>query len=130
MVRMWVLSCGQAKLLDQVGTHQVVAATRINNNARSSIVDDEESLEQVVALLLLGSLHLGAEDTLHNNGPVCHRLLSTEGGILNVHVGGVVLILNIGGADVTSIVGGDVCSLAGAILSHVPNSLALVAANP
>src|SRR5581483_684381 len=119
MVRMWVLSCGQAKLLDQVGTHQVVAATRINNNVRSSIVDDEESLEQVVALLLLGSLHLGAEDTLHNNGPVCHRLLGTEGGILNVglltmHVGVVVLILNIGGADVTSIVGGDVCPLAGA----------------
>jgi hypothetical protein len=88
-----------------------------------------------VALLLLGLLHLGAKDMLHNNGLVCHCVLGTEGGILNVilltmHLSVVDLILNIRGADVTSVVGGDVCPLARAILSHVTNSLALVTANP
>jgi hypothetical protein len=118
---MWVWACGQAKLLDQIRTHQVVAAIGVNDSTRSPIVDDEESLEQIVALLLLGLFHLGAKDTLHNNGPVCHHVLGTEGGILNVtllimHLGVVDLILNIRGADVTSNVGGDVCPLARAIV--------------
>jgi hypothetical protein len=122
-------------LLDQIRTHQVVAATRVNNNVQSSIIDYEESLEQIVARLLLGLLHLGAKDTLQNNGLVCHRLLGTEGGILNVilrimHLGVINLVLNIGGVDVTSVVGGDVCPLARAILFHVTNSLALVTVNP
>jgi hypothetical protein len=62
-----------------------------------------------VALLLLGLLHLGAKDTLHNNGLVCHHVLVTEGGILNIvplimHLSVVDLVHNIGGADVTSVV--------------------------
>jgi hypothetical protein len=134
VVQMWVWVCGQANLLDQIRTNQVVAANGVNHNARSLIVDDEESLEQIVALLLLGLLHLSAKDTLHNNGLVCHRVLGTEGGVLNVtllivHIGVIDLILNIGGADITSIVGGDVCTLARAILFHVTNSLALVTVN-
>jgi hypothetical protein len=64
------------------------------------IVDDEESLEQIVALLLLSLLHLGAKDMLHNNGLVCHHVLGTEGGVLNIilltmHLGVVDLVLNI-----------------------------------
>jgi hypothetical protein len=102
---------------------------------RSLIVDDEEGLEQIVALLLLGFLHLGAMDMLDNNGPVCHHLLDSEDGVINValliiHLRVIDLIFNIRGADVTSIIGGDVCPLAGAILLHVANFLALVAANP
>jgi hypothetical protein len=76
VVQMWVWACGQAKLLDQIRTHQVIAATEVNDNVHSSIVDDEESLEQNVALLLLGLLHLGAKDMLHNSGLVCHRVRS------------------------------------------------------
>jgi hypothetical protein len=100
VVRMWVWACGQAKLLDQIRTHQVIAATGVNDNARSPIVDDEESLEQIVALLLLSLLHLGAKDMLHNNGLVCHHVLGTEGGVLNIilltmHLGVVDLVLNI-----------------------------------
>jgi hypothetical protein len=130
----WVWACGQAKLLDQIRTHQVVAATKVNDNTCSPIVDDQESLEQIVPLLLLGLLHLGTKDTLHNNGPVCHHVLDTEGGVLNIallimHLGVVDLVLNIRGADVTSVIGGDLCPLARAILFYVTNSLALVTAN-
>jgi hypothetical protein len=104
VVWMWLWACAQAKLLDQIRTHQVITAIGVNDNARSLIVDDEESLEQIVALLLLSLLHLGAEDMLHNNGLVCHHVLGTEGGLLNVilltmHLGVVDLVLNIGGAD-------------------------------
>jgi hypothetical protein len=45
---MW--ACGQAKLLDQIRTHQIVAATSINNDTSSTVADDEENLEQVMAL--------------------------------------------------------------------------------
>ena len=44
------VACGQAKLLDQIRTHQIVAATSINNDTCSTIADDEENLEQVMAL--------------------------------------------------------------------------------
>jgi hypothetical protein len=45
VVWMWVWVCGQDKLLDQIRTHQVVAATGVNDNMRLPIVDDKESLE-------------------------------------------------------------------------------------
>jgi hypothetical protein len=45
MVWMGVWACGQAKLLDQICTHQVIAATSINDDTCSSIVDNEENLE-------------------------------------------------------------------------------------
>ena len=41
---------GQAKLLDQIRTHQIIAATSINNDTRSTVIDDEENLKQVMAL--------------------------------------------------------------------------------
>jgi hypothetical protein len=50
---MGVWACGQAKLLDQIFTHQIIAATSINDDACLSIVDNEENLEQIVALQLL-----------------------------------------------------------------------------
>lgn len=43
-------ACGQAKLLDQIRTHQIIAATSINNDTCSTVADDEENLEQVMAL--------------------------------------------------------------------------------
>jgi hypothetical protein len=50
---MWLWTCGQAKLLDQIWTHQIIAASTINNNTCTPILDGEESLEQIMALLLL-----------------------------------------------------------------------------
>ena len=53
VVWMWPWLCGQAKLLDQIGTHQIVATSAINNNTCTPILDGEESLEQIMVLLLL-----------------------------------------------------------------------------
>ena len=39
-----------SQLLDQIRTHQIVAATSINNDMCSTVADDEENLEQVMAL--------------------------------------------------------------------------------
>jgi hypothetical protein len=50
MVQMGVWACGQAKLLDQICTHQIIAAASINDDTCSSIVDNKENLEQIVAL--------------------------------------------------------------------------------
>jgi hypothetical protein len=50
MVWMWVRACGQAKLLDQIRTHRIIAATSINNNTCSTVADDKENMEQVMAL--------------------------------------------------------------------------------
>ena len=35
----------QAKLLDQLRTYQIVAATSVNNDSHTSVVDDEENLK-------------------------------------------------------------------------------------
>ena len=37
MVWTWVWACGQAKLLDQIRTHQIIAATSINNDTCSMV---------------------------------------------------------------------------------------------
>ena len=34
----------------QIRTHQIIAATSINNDTCSTVADDEENLEQVMAL--------------------------------------------------------------------------------
>ncbi|WVZ53115.1 hypothetical protein U9M48_004101 [Paspalum notatum var. saurae] len=59
---------------------------RINNHTRSPVVDDEENLKQVVALLLLGLLHLCTKNTLDNNGPVNSSVLRSKSGVLNVFI--------------------------------------------
>ena len=53
MIWMGVWAFGQAKLLDQIWTHQIIVTTSINDDKRSPVVDDEENLEQIVALKLL-----------------------------------------------------------------------------
>ena len=39
-----------SQVLDQIRTHQIIAATSINNDTYSMVADDEENLEQVMAL--------------------------------------------------------------------------------
>jgi hypothetical protein len=50
VIRVGMLSCGQAKLLDQLNIHQVVAATTVNDGMYTAVLDDEEHVEEVVAL--------------------------------------------------------------------------------
>jgi hypothetical protein len=45
MVWMSVWPCGQAKLLDQLRTYQIIATISINNDSHTSVVDDEENLK-------------------------------------------------------------------------------------
>ena len=47
-----------SQLLDQFRTHQIIVATSINNGTCSTVADDEENLEQVIALQLLRLLYL------------------------------------------------------------------------
>jgi hypothetical protein len=41
---------GQAKLLDQIRTNQIVAAPTINYCTNMTILDDEEHVEQIMVL--------------------------------------------------------------------------------
>ena len=39
-----------SQLLDQIRTHQIVAATSVNNDTCATVADDKENLEQVMVL--------------------------------------------------------------------------------
>jgi hypothetical protein len=128
MVRMWMWLCGQAKLLDQIRTHQIVAAPSINNHTCSTVLDDEENLEQAVALKLLGRLNLCANNTLHNNVHVARSVFSTKYMALGVVSGGIIF-LYVRGADVTAIASRHICPLTWTILLHMAKSMVAVALN-
>jgi hypothetical protein len=70
-----MLACGQAKLLDPFRTHQVVGTPVVDDDMCTSVVDDEEDVKQVVALLLGRLLHLCAKNTLDDDAPFggCHQ---------------------------------------------------------
>jgi hypothetical protein len=69
VVWMSVSTCRQANLCHKISTHQIVAATSIDDGTNAAIFDDEENLEQVMSLKLLGLIHVGTQDPLHNIGP-------------------------------------------------------------
>jgi hypothetical protein len=127
---MWMWSCGQAKLLDQIGTHQVVAASSINNHTRASVLDDEESLEQVVALQPLRLLDLRAEHTLNNDVQMARRSFSSMNDtFLNVVSTILLIVFYTRGADVASIFCRQICPLTRAIVLHVANTMTTVTLN-
>jgi hypothetical protein len=65
---MSVSTCHQANLCLKISTHQIVAATSIDDGMNAAIFDDEENLEQVLLLKLLGLIHMGTQDPLHDIG--------------------------------------------------------------
>jgi hypothetical protein len=69
VVWMSVSTCRQANLCHKISTHQIVAATSIDDGTNAAIFDDEENLEQVMSLKLLGLIHMGTQDPLHDIGP-------------------------------------------------------------
>jgi hypothetical protein len=75
MVWLWMLACGQAKLLDQLKTHQVVGTPTVDDDTCTPVVDDEEGVKQAVALLLVQLLHLCAKNTLDDDAPIGGRHL-------------------------------------------------------
>jgi hypothetical protein len=55
---MSVNTCHQANLYHEISTHQIVAASSIDEGTNAAIFDDEENLERVISLKLLGLIHM------------------------------------------------------------------------
>jgi hypothetical protein len=68
LVWMGVNMCHQANLCHKISTHQIVATSTIDDGANAAIFDDEENLEYVTLLKLLGKIHIGTQDLLHDIG--------------------------------------------------------------
>src|SRR5512134_1917319 len=101
MVRVWMCTCSQAKLLDQIRTQQVFAATSINDHTCTMVVDDEENLKQIIALQLVMLLYIRAEHPLHNNGPVVRCVITTKDfAILILNFFFLLFLFHVGGGDV------------------------------
>jgi hypothetical protein len=63
-----VSTCHQANLSHKISTHQIVATSSIDDGLNATIFDDEEILEQVMSLKLLGMVHVGSQNLLHDIG--------------------------------------------------------------
>jgi hypothetical protein len=68
VMRVGMLSCGQAKLIDHLNVHQVVAATTVNDGMYTAALDNEEHVEEVVALSVVVVTSRGIQSSLHNQG--------------------------------------------------------------
>jgi hypothetical protein len=73
-----MLSCGQAKLLDHLNVHQVVAATTVNDGMYTTVLDDEEHVEEVVALSVVVVTSHGTQSLLHNQALIGHGRRCTK----------------------------------------------------
>jgi hypothetical protein len=80
VVWMSVSTCHQANLCHKISTHQIVAATFIDDGMNAAIFDDEENLEQVMSLKLVRLIHMGTQDPLRDIGlgAVLGRLLTPK----------------------------------------------------
>jgi hypothetical protein len=131
---MQMLSCGQAKLLNHLNVHQVVAATTINDGMYTTILDDEEHVEEVVALSIVIVAYRGAQSPLHNQGLIglyrccAKNLFITIIGPCNVSSNSI-FIFNIRSTNIPTISSSNVCPFTGAISLHMAKSLAAVAPN-
>ncbi len=124
-------ACGQTKLLDQIITHQIVAAISINDHTCTTFVDDEENLKQIMALQPLRLLYLRAEHLLYNDGRVGRCVIMTKDIttlILNFFFLLFPIIFKVGGGDV-AIFYSNLCPLTRAIFLHMLKPLATVALN-
>ena len=49
-IRIWMLSYGQAKFLNQIWTHKIVATSTINDGENTTTLHNEIHMEQIVVL--------------------------------------------------------------------------------
>jgi hypothetical protein len=68
VVWLGVSMCHQANLCHKISTHQIVVTSSIDDDANAAIIGDEENLEKVMSLKLLGLIHVGTQDLLHDIG--------------------------------------------------------------
>jgi hypothetical protein len=127
-----MLSCGQAKLLDHLNIHQVVAATTINDGMYMAVLDDKEHVEEVVALSVVVVTSRGTQSSQHNQGLIglgrcCTKnLFITIISLYNVSSNSI-FIFNIRSTNIPTITSSNVCPFAGAISLNMAKPLAAVA---
>jgi hypothetical protein len=80
IVCMSVSTCHQANLYHKISTHQIVAATSIDDSTNVAIFDVKENLEYAMSLKLLRLIHVSTQDAMHDIGvgPVLDRLLAPK----------------------------------------------------
>jgi hypothetical protein len=61
---MWMLPHGQAKLLDHLNIHQIVAATSINDCMHTTVLDDKQHVEKAVTLAFVVLSNRGAQSSV------------------------------------------------------------------
>ena len=126
------MSCGQAKLLDHLNVHQVVAATTVNDGMYTAVLDDEEHVEEVVALSVVVVTSHGTQSSLHNQsliglGRCCTKnLFIIIITLCNVSSNSI-FIFNIRSTNIPTITSSNVCPFAGAISLNMAKPLAAVA---
>jgi hypothetical protein len=124
-----MLSCGQAKLLDHLNVHQVVAATTVNDGMYTTVLDDEEHVEEVMALSVVVVTSRGTQSSLHNQGIIglgrcCTKnLFITIISLCNVSSNSI-FIVNIRSTNIPTITSSNVCPFAGANSLNMVKSLA------
>src|SRR5438045_8637069 len=137
VVGVGVLARWQAKLLDHLGVHQIVAANSIDYGVHTAVFDDEKSVKQVVPLYLIVGLHFGTQSSMHDQGPVLLRCTRIKNFLIRVVV--VItspcmistkkLVIVIIRSTNIPVVGCNVCPFAWAISLHMANSMAAVPLN-
>ena len=66
VVRMWMWSCGERKLLHHLHASQVVAAPSVYDDAHRTFLHNSLGMEQIVTLILLSLCDLHTQNTLSN----------------------------------------------------------------
>ena len=66
VVRMWMWSCGERKLLHHLHASQVVAAPSVYDDAHRTFLHNSLGMEQIVPLILLSLCDLHTQNTLSN----------------------------------------------------------------
>jgi hypothetical protein len=128
MVWMFMRPRGQAKLLDQVRTNQVVAASSINDDSRTAIFNHEYNLEQIMALHPLCLCHLCTEYSVYNANALFAGIVRAQRkSILGSRCIINVVFLYIRSANVTSIIHDNICPFAWTFFCHMTKSLTAMA---
>jgi hypothetical protein len=63
---MWMLPRGQAKLLDHLNIHQIVAATSVNDCMHTAVLNNKKHVEKVVTLAFVILSYRGTQSSVHN----------------------------------------------------------------
>jgi hypothetical protein len=121
--------CGQAKLLNHLNVHEVVVATTVNDGMYTAVLDNEEHVEEVVALFVVVVVNHDTQSSLRNQGLIglyrccTNNLFLTIIGSCNVSSNSI-FIFNIRSTNIPTITSSNVCPFAREISLHMAKFLA------